>query len=352
MGLEFWTIGQQRYAGDPAASARLAEAEGWDGVVFSDTQSTAMELYVSMTIAALSSRTIQIASFVTNPITRHPAVAASAIATLATEAPGRVSLGLGRGDSALAHLGRAPAAVGQLRSYLSNVQKYLRGESIPIGDLAWLPEADIGKLPMSERPSSSELRWVSQSPDLTKPPIFVAGSGPQVIKVAAELSDRVLLAVGADPARVRSGVDLARAVRPDVPVAAFVNVVTDADSDRAFALGSGALASHARFNAMHGRTTLQAGAEANQDTFEQIASDYDMHRHARSVAYKSITPAFAEKFAIFGPANYCIDRLTELAELGIDRFHVIQGQRFDSESAVAQRVANDQFLQEVVSALA
>ena len=45
---------------------------------------------------------------VTNPATRHPAALATAIATVQEESGGRAILGIGRGDTALFHLGRTP----------------------------------------------------------------------------------------------------------------------------------------------------------------------------------------------------------------------------------------------------
>ena len=39
-------------------------------------------------------------------------------------------LGIGRGDSALAHLGRAPARLAWFERYLANLQAYLRGDAI------------------------------------------------------------------------------------------------------------------------------------------------------------------------------------------------------------------------------
>ena len=40
-----------------------------------------------------------------------------------------------------------------------------------------------------------------------------------------------------------------------------------------------------------------------------------------SMLFKEVD--FVERFAILGPASYCVDRLLELAELGVDRLHVI-----------------------------
>ena len=36
-----------------------------------------------------------------------------------------------------------------------------------------------------------------------------------------------------------------------------------------------------------------------------------------------ITSDFAHEFGIYGPPTYCVDRLAELVELGVDRFILI-----------------------------
>ena len=78
-------------------------------------------------------------------------------------------------------------------------------------------------------------------------PVFVVASGPRVIRAAAELADRVTLALGADPERIRWGAELAREVNPAVKIGAYVNVVVDEDVERARALGAGSITSFARF---------------------------------------------------------------------------------------------------------
>jgi 5,10-methylenetetrahydromethanopterin reductase len=106
------------------------EAAGYDGLLLVDSQNLAGDTYVALTAAALATSTLQLATGVTNPLTRHPASTASAIASVHAESGGRAVLGIGRGDSALAHLGRAPASVGYFERYLQTVVSYLRGEEL------------------------------------------------------------------------------------------------------------------------------------------------------------------------------------------------------------------------------
>ena len=76
---------------------------------------------------------------VTNPVTRHPAATAAAIASVHVESGGRAVLGIGRGDSALAHIGLSPAPVPVFAAYLRRLQGYLRRDEVPFPDCCWAP---------------------------------------------------------------------------------------------------------------------------------------------------------------------------------------------------------------------
>src|SRR4051812_39646338 len=102
--VEIWTNG----AGLPRAfvhRAQQAEAAGFDGVTIVDSQNLSGDCYVALAAAAGETDRIKLGTGVTNPFTRHAAVTACAISTVHAESGGRAVLGIGRGDSALAHLG-------------------------------------------------------------------------------------------------------------------------------------------------------------------------------------------------------------------------------------------------------
>ena len=68
--------------------------------------------------AAKETTTLGLGAGVTNPMTRHAAVAASAFSTLQVVSNGRAYLGIGRADSTLAHLGYAPILAGAFEKYV------------------------------------------------------------------------------------------------------------------------------------------------------------------------------------------------------------------------------------------
>ena len=66
-----------------------------------DSQLRRRDTYVLLAAAAQATSDIGLGVLLTNPVTRHPSVTASSIATIDELAPGRVELGWGAGDTAV-----------------------------------------------------------------------------------------------------------------------------------------------------------------------------------------------------------------------------------------------------------
>src|SRR5258708_38871731 len=144
--MDLWTTG----VASPRASARAAkqlEDAGWAGFQVVDSQNLSGDPYVALAMAATTTSRLGLATGVTNTVTRHASVTACSIASVQRISNGRAYLGIGRGDSALAHLGRAPARVASLRRYLLQLRAYLRRGALPFG---WV------HLPSSITPPTSE----------------------------------------------------------------------------------------------------------------------------------------------------------------------------------------------------
>ena len=73
-----------------AARARQAEADGWDGLKVYDTQCLHGEAFVMLTAAVMATERLRLSLSASNPATRHPAVAAPAIASVAAIAGDRI----------------------------------------------------------------------------------------------------------------------------------------------------------------------------------------------------------------------------------------------------------------------
>src|SRR5215471_9201714 len=110
---EMWTASIAAAASIEARASAFENA-GWTGMMAVDSQNISGDCYVALALAARATENLRLGTGVTNPLTRHPAATAAAVASIQVASNGRASLGIGRGDSALAHLGLAPARVGYL----------------------------------------------------------------------------------------------------------------------------------------------------------------------------------------------------------------------------------------------
>ena len=148
--IEIWTTA----AASPRGIVKLArevEERGWDGLVVVDSQNLSGDPHVALTMAA------------------------TPIASVQRVAGGRAVLGIRRGDSALAHLGRAPGRVAHSERYLRHLQAYLRGEAVPFDEInipldiaSPLSELHLADAPMDSRNSwmagTEKCRWKSRRP--------------------------------------------------------------------------------------------------------------------------------------------------------------------------------------------
>jgi len=313
-------------------TAQRAEAVGWDGMLVVDSQNLAPDAYVALTLAATGTRRIGLGTGVTNSVTRHPAVTASAAMAVQQVSAGRMALGIGRGDSALAHVGRAPAAFAGFARYVEVLRRYLQGERVAFADI---PMADgvappVSHLDLADHPADSRIRWFDSA--LPKVPLEVAATGPRVIGLAGRVADRVMFTLGAVPERIRWGIELARAAAQQagrdpqgLRFGAYVNLVCHPDRRLARALVRGGLTTFARFSVMHGEISGPADAETRA-VLSRLHDGYDMRAHTRADSSQAalMDDAFVDRFAIAGDPGYCIERLRELRELGLDKI-VISG---------------------------
>lgn len=339
------TIASPRHVGD---FAERAERLGWDGMAVVDSQNLSGDAYVALTVAASRTERLALATAVTNPVTRHPAVTASAIASVNALSNGRATLGIGRGDSSLAHLGRAPASVKVFAAYLDALQTYLRGEPVAFDQLAFHEQLapDVSSLGLADTAEASRIAWLPDSQP--KVEVEVAATGPRVIALAARKVERVMFALGTDPGRIAWGIQTAREARKQAGLdpealrfGTYANVICHPDVAIARELVSGGLTTFARFQVMHGKLSGPV-ADEQRRVLADLHDRYDMKHHTQSGSpqTQSLTPEFIDSYAIVGPAQHCEARLRALAALGVERVVVIGPSAGSdrSESGRAQRM--------------
>jgi 5,10-methylenetetrahydromethanopterin reductase len=316
--MELWTM-RIPEIGTVTAAAERAEGLGWDGITFTDSQNLVGDPFVAVALAATVTERLRFATGVTNAYTRHPAALANVAATVQETSGGRFVLGIGRGDTAMFHLGQKPMPVARFIASVTDLQTYLANETV-----------DCNGHP-------SRLQWLDRCRQ-PKVPLDIAVSGPRMIEFAGRIAENVTLAVGADPERVAWAVDLARAAATGagrdpagISFGAYVNVGCHPDLDIARGLIGGAVAAFAHFSSMPGSTGAGLG-EADRAVVAEVGRTYDSNQHLSNAAAHTaaLNPEFVDRFAVVGAPVVCAERLRGLADLGIERF-VITGASFRAD---------------------
>jgi 5,10-methylenetetrahydromethanopterin reductase len=352
--LEIWRAGGPNTGFSEDAAIAL-EAEGWDGQMFMDSQSLSADPYVQMGAWARATSRILLSTGVTNPLTRNLAVTAAAAASVQEISGGRAVLGIGRGDSALAYLGLAPAPLADFERALVTLQALLSGQAV---EFAATGERGKGRssdgLSLGARPGAAQLKWLSA--DLPKVPLDVAVTGPKVIAIGARVAERMTFSVGAEIERLSWALELARAARraaglPEAGISygAQLVVVCHPDADTALAQAKILAPPLARFQVIEGQAAGPGGEDASLGA---VRAGYDMTKHGgvqekNRLTHGELAPEFVARFAIAGPPDYCTERLLELRRAGIERFVIVGPGFYPAAWGEAQGL----FAREVIPAL-
>jgi len=304
---EIWLHGFA-FPGRVVELARRAETWGFSGLLTADSQNLTADVWVELALAGAATSRLRLGPGVTNPITRHVAVTASAAAILQAETSGRAILGFAQGDSAVIQVGGRRPTVAEFEQALEALQGLLRGEDVTL---------DNG--------TTSAIRWLRDS-DLPKVPVHVAATGPRTIRAAARHAEGVDLTVGAELQRLSHGVATARrTVRSPLTIGAYLNVAVDDNRDRARELVRGSVATFARFSAPAGPQASLS--KLTQEGVAHATAGYQHGRHgeARATVARELGDEFIDRFGICGPPDEVRDRLSAIAACGIDRLIIVPG---------------------------
>ena len=311
---------------NPAGSAgmgELAEGLGFQSLVLADTQCLTPEVWSQLMLVASATERIEIGTGVTNPVSRDPAVTASAALGLQVASAGRAVLGIGRGDSSMAKIGKRPAPPDDFELYLERLRAYLAGEEI-------LRDGH-----------PSRIEWLD-SIDVPSVPIEVAATGPKVIEIAARHADRICFAVGADTERLSECITRARRAAeaadrdPDaLRFGAYLNCVIHPDREVAREAIRGGLSVFAHFSGFRGMN-IEALPEGTRAAARHLRTDYDMTHHGKAAGAhaQALDAEFIHRFGIAGPLEEAVARFREIQDCGIEFVRVVPGSR-DMSPAVA-----------------
>ena len=294
---------------DVAKAARLAEQMGFDYVGVADSQSLARELYVTLGVVAASTERVLLGPTVSNPLTRHPAVAASAIASINELSRGRAFLGLGSGDSAVLNLGLRPARLAELHHYIQSVREMLAGETAEY------------------RGDRAHVRWSS-----TAIPIAMSAEGPRTLAMAGSMADAAIIHTGLTTevlqdtvARIREGERAAGREEGSAGVWAFAKCNIADDRQEAIEEIKMALAAsghHAFRFTLEGKNVPEQYREAVSILHHEYeAAEHEQVGQTRNATLTDelgLTDYFADRFAIVGTPEECRAKTQSIFDAGVD----------------------------------
>lgn len=153
--------------------AVAAESLRFDRIGIWDSPALYREPWVVLAAVAAATKTTPLGPNVTNPLTRHPLVTASAAASIDELAPNRVYLAFGTGDSGVYNLGLKRARLGDLERYIAAVRALL----------------EQGRTDFDGQ--TSILTWARR-----RIPVYVSAHGEASLRLAARVADGIIVGLG------------------------------------------------------------------------------------------------------------------------------------------------------------
>jgi 5,10-methylenetetrahydromethanopterin reductase len=285
--------------------ARAADDAGFAFVAVGDNPGYMRDTFVALTVLAQSTSRCGIGTATTNPAHRDPLVLTTAISSVATLAPGRVFLGLGRGRA------HRTASVATLRTRIETLRKlWERGEA----------EVDGERL---------KLGW--QAPAV---PIVVAASGPRVLQLAGEMADGVIVESGVSEEAIRFARQHletgARAAGRDVDeIDVWWYVKATIAEDRASAIDAALAPTAGSGGLVLGEDPIgRAVPDRYREGVRKLRAGYDLSTHLRTdgddpnkrlLDDPELRRYLLDRFTMAGTPADWIDRIGELRERGVDK---------------------------------
>ena len=259
------------------------------------------DVYAAQALIATRTTSVRLATGIAAIQLRHPALIASAAATIAECSGGRAVIGIGPGGHEFpSQFGMRPRSpLTMLREAVAIIRQLTSGPASFRGEYF---SAD-----------GSELGW-----RIDPPPIFLSARGPRMLELAGEIADGIIVhGVHRDfidyvGARVAHGA--ARSGRDPGECKIAVMLDVEVDSDEAAAI-----------DRLRPRCTLMAGGTYADELIPVYGFDPDdvatlrwalNDPHVAEAPY--VTDDMVRAFAIGGTVETVAERLGELRDLGVD----------------------------------
>lgn len=286
------------------------ETAGFDLLGYGDTQNLLPESHVALTAMALATSRVRFAPTVSNPVTRHPAVAASAFVALQQLSGGRAVFAIGTGDSAVRNIGERSATVAEIEAWCRAFADLVAGRSAHWRDREFKLEFESESLPL-----------------------WIAADGPRMLDLAGRIADGVMLGsgisdavLGDNLARLRAGAESAGRRLADLEVWCLTRAHFAASESRGWEDVAYTLASQAHHAFRFQLEGKRVPAE-HEAGLRRLLAGYrsDQHNLAAHGAHNSalvtdngLGEFLGRRFLLAGTPDEIAARIEQLASLGVD----------------------------------
>ena len=295
-----------------ASNVKTAEELGFEYVWITDHCNN-RDVYSVISILAQSTNKIKIGAGVTNPYTRHPAVTASAIASVNEISGGRAVLGIGPGDKmtfdALGIESKKPLTA--VKETVGAIKELLTGKKISFdGEIINLKNA---KLDFADPKKNGVTMNI---------PIYIGAQGPKMLEAAGAAGDGVLINGShkddfkAAIPLIKTGAKNAGRDIKEIDVAAYTCFSIDDDAEKAYAAAKPVAA------------FIVAGAP--DSVLERHGISLENKKEIADLISKGnfkelstiVTDQTVDKFAIVGDFEICLKKAKELESAGVTQLVV------------------------------
>jgi 5,10-methylenetetrahydromethanopterin reductase len=313
--------------------AQFVDRAGFAFLGFGDSQSRWMDSWTMLGITAMNTERVLLGPFITNPIGRHPAVAASAAVTVQKISRGRVMFGLGTGETSIRDLGEPKLPLAEFEEYALAVKGLCEGKTVPY------------------RGHELRLLW-----DAEPVPLLIAGDGLEVQRLAGRIADGAIVGNGATPevvrhalANIRAGAVEAGRDPDTIDVWWMTRVQVSETEDEVYRELRPYMATYA--NTRYRSGVGAKGIAVDEDVAERLRGLRRDFRYEESLFTEltyngdlvdkyGLREWLGRQFVIAGPRERCIERLHELEAAGARNIVVpmVMGDVMQSTRALAEQI--------------
>jgi 5,10-methylenetetrahydromethanopterin reductase len=305
--MELYLHGSARTIAQALERARAAEAAGFDGIFFADSQLNSLDPFQVLSLIAAETRRLRLGTAVSNMVYRDPSVLANSIATVNEISDGRAVLGIGTGDGPVYSLGRHATKLADFERGLKTIHDLLAGKDIAVPRGKERAEGKV-KLRVGKLAA----------------PLYVSAEGPRTLRVAGRAADGVILGSGFDVKvlawareRIAEGAREAGRDAAAVDVMPAGMTVVGQNGGDARRLVRARLANRAHHNFRFTMETVPAEEVAGVERFMR---GFDISKPLEErIDPELVTDYLVHRFTIAGTPDECAERVRELAAAGVKR---------------------------------